>query len=380
MKSFAVADNEFAMGLYKELRSGEGNLFLSPYSIRTALALAYAGARGGTAHKMAEVLRFPEGQPDLHRELRAFEDTLASYRDGDNIDIDVANALWRQKGFQILKGFLEVMDAEYRAALFEADFAGSPMKASRDINRWVNDKTRGKIREIVSPENFDASTRLVLANAIYFGGKWTSPFYENKTFPRSFHLASQESNIEQTVTVPMMGQEAIFGYAEFDGFQALEMPYVGNKLSMVIFLPAATAGWVEFEERMSAQKLLTWIQALRPQSVAVSIPRFQLACSFELAEALAKMRMGDAFNGAQADFSGMTLEKPFGISNVIHKAMVEVDEAGTRAAAVTVLLMTLGLTLTPVFTADHPFIFVIRDVASGAILFMGLVLNPAASD
>jgi len=378
-KSFAAANNEFAVGLYKELRSQEGNLFLSPYSIRTALALAYAGARGGTARQMAEVLRFPEDQPDLHRAFRAFDEALASYRDRDAIEIDVANALWRQKGFQILKGFLEVMDAEYRAALFEADFAGSPKKACRAINRWVSDRTRGKIRDIVSPENFNALTRLVLANAIYFGGKWKSPFDEHQTFPGSFHLASKESHAEQTVNVPMMKQEATFGYAEFDGFQALEMPYIGNKLSMVIFLPAATAGWIEFEERMSAPELLRGIPALYPHSVNATIPKFQFASSFGLAKVLEKMGMGDAFNLDQADFSGMTLEKHVGISNVIHKAMVEVDEAGTRAAAATVTEMCLGLTLTPVFTADHPFVFVIRDVSSGAILFMGRVLNPAAS-
>jgi serpin B len=378
MKSFGAANNEFAVGLYRELRSCEGNLFLSPFSIRTALALAFAGARGRTAHQMAEVLRFPEGQPDLHRELRAFEDTLASYRDGDNIDIDVANALWRQKGFQLLKGFLEAMDAESRAALFEADFAGAPKKACRAMNRWASDKTRGKIPCIVSPESFHALTRLVLANAIFFSGKWASPFDEHGTSSRLFHAEFGDSRLKQEVTVPMMKQEAIFGYAEFEDFQALEMPYVGNSLSMVIFLPSTTAGWIDFEKRISAQDLLLWIQALRPQSVAVSVPRFQFASSFELVEALEKMGMGDAFNWTQADFSGMTVEKPFGISRVIHKAIVEVDETGTRAAAVTVIEMCIGVMLTPVFTADHPFVFVIRDVSSGAILFMGRVLNPAA--
>ena len=382
MESFAAANNEFAIGLYKELRTQEDNLFLSPYSIRTALALAYTGARGGTARQMSEVLRFPEGQSDLYRAFRAFDEALASYRDGGAIEIDIANALWRQKGFQLLKGFLEVMDTEYRAALFEADFAGAPKKACRAINRWVSDKTHGKIPNLVSPENFHALTRLVLANAIYFSGKWKLPFDEHETSLSSFHWASGESHIRQEVTVPLMKQEATFGYAEFDGFQALEMPYVGDKLSMVIFLPAATAGWIEFEKRMSAPDLSRWIQALRSESVNVHIPKFQFESLFELAEVLEKMGMGDAFNLDQADFSGMTPEKHVGISNVIHKAMVEVDEAGTRAAAVTVVEVEMectGMILTPVFMADHPFVFVIRDVSSGAILFMGRVLNPASS-
>ena len=272
------------------------------------------------------------------------------------------------------------MSGEFASALFEADFAGAPKKACRAINRWVSDKTRGRIRELVSPGNFNVLTRLVLANAIYFSGKWRSPFDEHKTSPSTFHWRSGESHITQKVTVPMMKQEAIFGYAELEGFQELEMPYVGSRLSMVIFLPATTDGWIEFEKRMSAQDLSRWIQALRSESVDVQIPKLQFESSFELTEILEKIGMGDAFTPELADFSGMTLEKPFGISKVIHKAMVEVDEAGTQAAAVTATVLCLDLTLTPVFMANHPFIFVIRDVSSDAILFMGRVLNPAASD
>jgi|GEM_PF-580389 serpin B len=379
MKSFAAANNEFAASLYKELRSREDNLFLSPYSIRTALALAYVGARGRTAHQMAEVLRLPEDQSGSHRAFKEFENILVSYGNGGAIEIDIANALWKQEGFKLFKEFSDILAAEYASALFEADFIGAPGKACRAINRWVSDKTRGRIREIVSLENFDALTRLVLANAIYFSGKWKSPFGEHETSPRSFQLVSEESHVSQKVTVPMMKQKATFGYAEFEGFQALEMPYAGNKLSMVIFLPATTAGWIEFEKRMSAPDLSRWIQALSPESVNVHIPKFQFDSLFDLTDALEKMGMGDAFKLEQADFSGMTLEKPFGISRAIHKAMVEVDEAGTRAAAATLEIMCTGLTLTSVFTADHPFIFVIRDVSSGAILFMGRVLNPAAS-
>lgn len=380
MKSFGAANNEFAVGLYKELRSREGNLFLSPLSIRTALALAYAGARGRTAHQMADVLRLPEDQLELRREFRAFENTLVSYGHGGAIEIGIANALWRQKGFQLLKGFLNVLGAEFGPALFEADFAGAPHKASEAINQWVSDKTRGRIPGLVSPEDFDALTGLVLANAICFTGKWKSPFDEHRTFRSPFHLRSGESHARTTVTVAMMRQKKIFACADFEGVQALEMPYAGSKLSMVIFLPARTDGWIELEKRISALDLSRWIHALSPKSVDVYIPKFQFGSSFEVVEALVKMGMGDPFRPELADFSGMTPEKPFAISKAIHKAMVEVDEAGTRAAAVTEL-ETLGcsMNLEPVFRADHPFVFVIRDVSSGAILFMGRVLNPAAS-
>lgn len=377
MKSFAAANNEFAVGLYHELRSREGNLFLSPFSIRTGLALAYAGARGRTARQMADVLRLPQDQSDFCREFRAIENTLVSYGNGGAIEIGIANALWRQEGSKLLKEFPDALGAEFGAALFEVDFGGAPRKACKAINRWVSNRTRGRIQELVSPANFDALTRLVLANAICFTGKWQSPFDKRLTSRSSFHLVSGDPPVWQTIPVPMMRQEKKFACADLEGVQALEMPYAGSKLSMVIFLPARTDGWMEFEKRMSASELSRWIQALSPESVDVYVPKFQFGSSFELAEALARMGMGDAFRPELADFGGMTPEKPVGISRAIHKAMVEVDEAGTTAAAVTLEVICRGQP--PVFMADHPFVFVIRDVSSGAILFMGRVLNPAAS-
>ncbi|OGD23964.1 MAG: hypothetical protein A2Y69_05390 [Candidatus Aminicenantes bacterium RBG_13_59_9] len=381
LKSFAAANNEFAVAVYKELREREGNLIFSPYSIRAVLALAHAGARGRTARQMAEVLRLPENDTDLHRAFRSFEEALASRTSGDAIEIDVANALWRQTGFRLLEEFLDIMIAEFKSSLFEADFAGAPNKAGHAMNRWALEKTRGKIREIVSPESFDDLTKLVLANAIYFNGKWASPFHERATSPDSFHFTPGKSRPMQTVTVPLMWQKAKFGYAKFAGFEMLELSYVGNELSMVIFLPIRVDGWMDFEEKMSAQHLSQCIQTIRRNSVSVYLPRFQFESSFGLAETLKKMGMGDAFVPKLADFSGMTLEKLFGISAVLHKAMVEVDEAGTRAAAVTVVeTRCLGISDVPepVFRADHPFIFVIRDIPTDAILFMGRVLNPGA--
>jgi serpin B len=376
LKSFAAANNEFAVGVYKELRECEGNLFFSPYSIRAALAQAYAGARARTARQMAEVLRLPEDGSNWHRAFRAFEKTLASRARGNTIEIEVANALWRQTGYRLLEEFLDVMGAEYKSSFFEADFAGAPNKACRAINRWVSDKTRGRIEEIVGPDNIDHLTKLILANAIYFSGKWKSSFDKFATSPGSFYFMPGSSRPIQTVTVQMMRQhESEFGYARFEGFQALEMPYVGDRLSMVIFLPETMSGWMDFEDKLSALDLSRLIQALICQSVSVCLPKFHFESSFGLTGPLKKIGMPDAFSPELADFSGMTLEKPLGISAVLHKAMVEVDEAGTRASAATVISMTVGLP--PVFRADHPFIFVIRDIPTDAILFMGRVLNPA---
>ena len=379
LKSFAAANNEFAVGVYKELRECEGNLFFSPYSIRTALAQAYAGARGQTARQMAEVLRLPKDIPGLYRAFRSFEETLVSRAQGNAVEVDIANAMWRQTGDSLLKGFLVIMDAEYKSSLFEADFAGAPDRASRAINRWVLEKTRGKIREIVSPTNFGVLTRLVLANAIYFNGKWNSAFDERATSQDYFHFTPGKSQLRQKVSVPLMWQKSEFMYAKFEGFQALELPYIGKKLSMVIFLPNRVDGWMDFEDEMSAERLSQCIQTLRRDSVSAYLPKFQFESSFGLAETLKNMGMEDAFAPEIADFTGMTLEKLFWISAVFHKAMAEVDEAGTRAAAATIVLTRcLGISDVPepVFRADHPFIFVIRDIPSDAILFMGRVLNP----
>jgi serine protease inhibitor len=379
LKSFGLANNEFAVALYKEFREREGNLFFSPYSIRTALAQAYAGARGRTASQMAEVLRLPKDLPGLYRAFRSFEETLASRAQGKGIEINIANAMWRQTGYSLLKGFLAIMDAEYKSSLFEADFAGAPDKASRAINKWVLEKTRGKIREIVGPKSFDELTRLVLANAIYFNGKWNSAFDERATSQDSFHFTPGKSRPMQTVTIPLMWQMSEFMYAKFEGFQALELPYVGKKLSMVIFLPNKVDGWMDFEDKLSALDLSRLIQALFCQSVSVYLPKFQFESSFGLAGTLKKMGMEDAFVPEIADFTGMMLEKLVRISAVLHKAIVEVDEAGTRAAAATIVeIRSLGISDVPelVFRADHPFIFMIRDIPSDAILFMGRVLNP----
>jgi serpin B len=371
LESFAAANNEFAISLYNELRAGEGNLFLSPYNIRSALTLAYAGARGRTASQMADVLRLPENDADLFRTCRDFEAALASRSKEGAIEIDTASALWRQKDLSLLASYVDLIRGAYGSELLEADFAGSPARAVRIINGWAREKTRGRIPNLFDPGSFDSLTRLILATAIFFDGKWASPFAEFGTRPVPFWVPRSKS----TVKVPMMWQEDEFRYANLEGFQALEMPYLGNKISMVVLLPDAPDGWEDLEKKLSAQELSRWFRALRSERVKVNLPKFQLESSFRLDETLGRMGMRDAF-ARPADFSGMTLEEPMGIGAMVHKAKVEVDEAGTKAAAASGILLCIGMIEELDFRADHPFLFVIRDIPTDAILFMGRVMEP----
>ena len=374
LKVFAAANNEFAVGLYHELRGASGDLFFSPYNIRSALIPAYAGARGRTAARMAEALRLPESVPALLRACRDFESELASRAKAGAVEIDRAAALWRQKGLPLLPSYLELVRDALDSEVFEADFAAAPAEAARILNDWVEAKTRGMIRGIFSPKDFDRLTRLVLAAAIFFRGRWALPFSVLDTRPAPFSLDGSG----ETVDVPLMRREAEFKYAGLEGFRALEMAYVGQQLSMAVLLPDARDGLADLEKKLSAPELAKWSGALREQSVKVELPRFELAGSFRLEKALGGMGMSEAFEPRTADLSGMTTEKPLGIGSVLHQAKVEVDEQGTRAAAATESFLCLGLAepRPPIFRADHPFLFMIRDFPTGAILFMGRVTRP----
>jgi len=373
-------NNAFALDLYGKLSEQEGNLFFSPYSISTALAMTYAGARGNTAAQMAEVMHFNLPQEWLHP---AFG-TLILYlqvrqQQEGGYELAVANALWGQKGYPWLNEFLELTRENYGAGLRlqEVDFAGDTEGARQTINDWVEEETREKILELLQEGDINVETALVLTNAIYFKGDWASRFKENRTRPGPFTL-SDGSKVE----VPMMHQTEEFGYMETDGLQALELPYAGEELSMLVLLPREIEGLAELEESLTVVKLDEWLGALREREVDVYLPRFKMVSRFELSEVLKALGMTDAFDPQNADFTGMMaprdIEGPLWISMVIHKAFVDVNEEGTEAAAATAVIMQGldGPEEPAIFRADHPFLFLIRDNASGSILFMGRVIDP----
>jgi len=387
-KTIVEGNNKFAMALFAKLRSKEGNLFFSPYSISTALAMTYDGARGQTEAQMAEVLRFPiivsPGKeltsaivPDRPQFASAFgkivKDLNARGEKG-GYELTVANALWGQKDYGFLEEYLQLVKANYGGQLNEVDFVTATEAARQTINSWVEKKTNNKIKNLISRGVLDEMTRLVLTNAIYFKGNWQSQFKEDRTRPAPW-LGHGDK-----VEVPMMNQKAEFGYMETEGFQALELPYVDEELSMIILLPKKIDGLSEFEQTFTLENLLQWLEKLHQREVIVSIPKFKMTSQFSLASVLKSMGMADAFNPDKADFSGMNGKTDLFISAVIHKAYVDVNEEGTEAAAATAVTMKLtsvGPSQIPVFRADHPFLFLIRDNHSGSILFIGRVTNPS---
>ena len=372
-KAVGAGNNAFAVDLYARLRAEKGNLFFSPYSISSALAMTYAGARGDTATQMAKVLHFDLAAAQLHAAFGSLTSDLNAAGKANDFELRVANTLWVQEGYKLLPEFLDLTKAAYGALPHDVDFAKATEAARQTINRWVEEQTKDKIKNLIPPGMLAAAARLVLTNAIYFKGRWASEFTKDQTMDMPFTLASGEK-----VTVPTMHQAERFGYRKGDGLEVLEMPYKGQALSMFIFLPAKADGLAEFEKSLTADRLSQWLSGVQPTGLIVALPKFRVTSAFLLADSLNAMGMKDAFALPPADFSGMTGQKDLFIGAVIHKAFVDVNETGTEAAAATAVIMEGGAAPAPkpFFRADHPFLFLIRDNRSGAILFMGRVLNP----
>jgi serpin B len=375
LKVVSQGINKFGFDLYKNLKKANGNkdnnLFYSPASISIALAMTYAGARGDTEKQMANVLNFTLPQDRLHSAYSKLIENLKSAKD---YELSIANALWLQKDYKYLQEFLNTMEKYYKGGFNEVDYITNPEGARIKINDWVSKETKEKIKDILNPGDITSLTRLVLTNAIYFKGKWQTEFDKKSTRDEDFYLING-----QKTKVKMMFQENRFNYYENDDLQLLEMPYKGDKVSMVIILPKA-GKFETVENMMDEKKLQEWTKSATKMEVKAYIPRFKFTQRFDLSEDLSKMGMKDAFSAGVADFSGINGKKnDLFISKVIHKAFVDVNEEGTEAAAATAVEMALKaapIKKLAIFEADHPFIFLVRDKEAGSILFMGRVMDP----
>lgn len=368
--SVAAGNTAFALDLYGKLRGRDGNLFVSPFSISAALAMTQAGARGETLAEMEKVLHLAGGDATHAAFGQLIEQLSASARKSD-FQLAIANALWGQQGFPFKQEFLDLTKRSYGAGLRLVDFR-QPDAARGTINRWVEEQTRDKIKDLLQPGNVTPMTRLVLTNAVYFKDSWVHPFNKAATQDEAFYTPGQE------VKAPLMRQRERFGYIEDDALQAVELPYRG-RLGMVVLLPKARTGLAELEARLSPDRLNAWLKGLRSKEGEVVMPRFKIKDRLELAPVLASMGMAAAF-GPTADFSGMTAGEKLFIDQVIHQTFVAVDEQGTEAAAATAVGMRAMAAPIPMepftFRADHPFVFLIRDPRSGTVLFMGRVEKP----
>ncbi len=366
--------NAFAVDLYANLRRQKGNLFFSPLSISTALAMTYAGADGKTATQMSKVLHFALEQKRLHTAFNALMRDIVVEKGRTDYDVIIANALWIQQGYPLLQGYLDTIKVNYGDSLFNVNYTEHEKVRSR-INEWVGRHTKQKITELIGKGVLNALTRLVLTNAIYFKGNWKFQFIKANTTEAPFKLASGEE-----VRVPMMHQTETFGYTESADFQALEMPYAGDELSIVILLPHDERGLTNLENSLTRENLAMWLAGIQKIKIKVFMPRFKMATQFHLNKTLKEMGMIDAFSDQDADFSGITGPPGLYISDVIHKAFVDVNEEGTEAAAATAVVMLPRAAerprQIPVFRCDHPFLFLIRNIKTNSILFIGRIMNP----
>ncbi len=382
LKALIDGNTDFAFDLYRSVADGDSNLFFSPHSISTALAMAYAGARVETERQMSETLRFDLPHDGLHAAFNALDLSLVSGEPGDDPDafrLNIANSVWGQQDYGFLPEFLDSLAVNYGDGVRPVDFQGNPDGSRMRINDWVAEATEERITDLIPQDAIDRYTRMVLANAIYFKAAWQHTFDEAGTTSRTFHLLDGSES-----EVPMMRQQARLRYANGDGYQAVELPYEGGNVAMTILLPDA-GKFHQFEESLSGDAVDDILKQLENEQVRLTMPKFEVESAFSLAETLAAMGMPDAFDDTAANFSGMDgrVCRARGdicllISDVLHKAFVSVDEAGTEAAAATAVIIgvTRAVGKEPVrLVVDRPFHFVIRQQATGAILFAGRVVT-----
>lgn len=366
-------NNDFGMTLYQRLAQKDGNLFLSPYSISNAFGMTYAGAKGNTAAEMKTTLRFNLADERLHPAFAKLIASLDAAGKKKPFQLTIANRLWGQKDYGFLPAFTDIGKKHYGAGLEEVDYINATEDARKAINAWVEKQTKDKIKDLVPPGVLDDKTRLVLTNAIYFKAPWLSPFSPKQTKQGTFDLGNGK-----TVKADMMHQNQRTSFADLGAFTAVQLPYEGYEQSMVILLPKKKNGLADLEKNLTAANLKAWLGKLSTHQVDLAIPKFKMTAEFRLKEILQEMGMKDAFAAGKADFSGMATREKLYISAVLHKAFVEVNEAGTEAAASTAIVV--GATSLPqpaTFHADHPFVFLIRDQRTGSILFVGRVADPS---
>ncbi len=367
------ANNQFCFELYANLKNEEkGNIFFSPYSISTALGMVYEGARGQTAEEIRAVFYFPADENIRKAAFAAGYDRInkkdAKYK------LSTANALWIQKDFKLLDAYTNTIEKYYSGKATNVDFKGAAEQARKKINKWVEDRTNNKIKDLFPPNSLSPETRLVLTNAIYFKGTWIKQFDKKETQEMDFETGKGE-----TVEVPMMrrtGKDASFGYAETEYMQLLEMDYEGGELSMLILLPK-NIDLEKLEEWLTVENLDEWKNSLCEQSVDVFMPRFTFTSKYVLNENLKNLGMPTAFSDG-SDLSGIDGTRSLSIQLVVHQAFVDVNEEGTEAAAATGV--AVGITSVappvPIFIADHPFVYMILEKSTGNIMFFGRVSDP----
>ncbi|UCH92449.1 MAG: serpin family protein [Candidatus Aminicenantes bacterium] len=371
----------FALDFYHEAAGEPGNFIFSPHSISVAFAMTYAGARNNTEAQMAQTLHFNLPRERLHAAFNALDLALNSRgqgggdSEGTDFKLHIVNAAWAQDGYSFLQNFLDVLAVNYGAGMYILDFITDPEGARQTINNWVAQQTEDKIKDLLPRDAINPLTRLVLTNAIYFYGAWAVPFDEVLTENGNFYLVDGD-----VISVPMMSlspeNSETLPAVVLDGYTAVDLPYKGREIAMLILVPDR-GRFFEFEQALDANLVARTVDSLVPWDLRLKMPKFKYESKVQLKEPLSRMGMPEAFDPYNADFSGMNGLRELFIQDAFHKAFISVDEKGTEAAAATAVVITLTGAGTP-FTViiDRPFIYLIRDIETGAILFVGRVMNP----
>lgn len=368
-----MQNNQFAFDLIRQVPADDNNFVISPFSISTALAMTYAGARGETMEQMAKIMHFDPDQKHFHQAFGEYLTTLNQLAEG-NIDLNIANSLWAQKDYHFLSSFFEIVEANYDSQTFQVNYRHNREQIRQDINRWVYDQTREKIKDLIAPNVLTEDTRLVLVNAIHFLGSWLKEFDKALTREDNFYLTDR-----QISRADFMHRRDTLPYYEDASMQVLEIPYAGKDFSMLLVLPSEGIPLTELEATMDAH----WFDALNNKTekttLEIFMPRFEAKTKLDLEEILISMGMPHPFS-RDADFSGMTGDLELKIDKVIHQAMIEVGEEGTEAAAATAVIVirktAIDLDEPKVFRANRPFLFFVKDNVNQSILFAGRVMSP----
>jgi serpin B len=373
--NLAESNNLFAIDLFKQIQTKSENLICSPYSIGTVLAMIYTGSGGRTATEMSQVLYFPA--PELLDPAESgMKDHILATDTMPGTDMRLANAIWAQEDFKFSPAYLTRIERFYDAPLNLMDFinASNREKSRIEINRWVEEKTNDRIRNLIQPGILDASTRMVLTNAIYFNGSWMFPFEKRSTSQALFHVSNQES-----IQTDFMHQTNSFPYYEDEEIQAISLPYKNGQISLMVILPRSTEGWKLISQVLNQDRISVVQSAMQTSEVQLMLPKFKSELQLNLMRELTMMGMGTVFN-RDADLSGMTGERNLYVDEVIHKAFIDVNEEGTEAAAATAGIIGLKSSMRgdPVsFIADHPFIYFLLDRETGCMIFIGRFARPS---
>jgi serpin B len=374
--ALAQGASTFTVSLFRQiLARNEGNILFSPYSISMALSMAGAGAKGKTAEEIRSALGQTLPADTLYPAMSDLSRQISEAGNGEGQALVSANAIWLGKDFKVRTDYLKLLKDYFNSEALQLDFCRAA-PAAKTINDWVAEKTRGHIQDLVSERALNCDMRLVLTNAVYFLGRWASPFNEKLTEDGLFFSVPG-----QGTKIPMMHGRGSYSYAELEGWQVLQLPYMGGRLAMLVLLPASGSALADNEQRLDARSLDRISGALKPRPVSVTFPKFEIRASYGLNDYLKGTGIKEAFR-RDADFSGITTESKLFISEVLHEAWVKVNEKGTEAAAATHVGMATGAARpqTPVeFRADHPFLFLIKHVDTGSILFWGRLSTPKAT-